>query len=114
MYGFGAWCSFVCRKALVEDSHVEQGKGLDRSCHPFCSYGQHRGRPAALGEEVGVSGIGKGQEKDGAGVWGSGNGSVVLTVVLDSSAQSYFLLGEKLQAVIAAPVFPQNEVQLSC
>lgn len=92
---------------------MEQGKGLDCSCHPFCSDGQHRGRPAALGE-VGVSGIGKGQEKDGAGVWGSGNGSVVLTVVLDSSAQSYFLLGEKLQAVIAAPAFPQNEAELSC
>lgn len=47
---------------------MEQGKGLDCSCHPFCSDGQHGGRPAALGEEVGVSGIGKGQEKDGA-IW---------------------------------------------
>lgn len=34
---------------------------------------------------------------------------MVLTMVLDSSAQSYFLLGEKLQAMIAAPAFPQNE-----
>lgn len=92
---------------------MEQGKGLDHSCHPFYLDGQHRGRPAALGEEVGVSGIGKGQEEDGAGMWGSGNRSVVLTVVLtmvlDSSAQSYFLLGEKLHALIAAPAFPQNE-----
>lgn len=98
---------YVCRRPLVGDSNVEQGKGLDHSCHPLD--GQHRGRPAALGEEVGVSGIGKGQEADGAGMWGSGIGSVVLTMVLDSSAQLYFLLGEKLHAVVAAPAFPQNE-----
>lgn len=59
----------------------------NHSCYPFYSGGQHRGRPATLGRSFCILGIGKGQEKK------RGNGSVVLTMVLDSKHTVVFPYG---------------------
>lgn len=52
------WCLLSItffRKPLVGDSMWSKARFWNLSCHPLCSGGQLRGRPATLGEEVGVS-----------------------------------------------------------
>lgn len=92
----------ICRKPLVGETRG--AKVWDYACHPSYSGGQQRRRPATLGEEeVGVSVFLKlGRDKERLV-------SVVLTMVLDSGAQRYFLVREKLHGVIAAPTFSRDE-----